>query len=170
MLRFEVLIHLGNRLFSLHCRTANKCRMRRRLWFSLAVRDAEINIILRTGRLYIVPSTMTDDNEWIVEIIAGYLGSPDWIIPITHFMENKCSGRNVNGVLGCVPNHILHPTAPIVRVYCIFIYTIICLCPKQQDVSLNSVASKYTISDDVMMNLVLKLVNDLGHSLLFCLI
>ncbi|XP_062864553.1 cilia- and flagella-associated protein 36 isoform X2 [Trichomycterus rosablanca] len=34
---------------------------------------------------------MTDDSEWVVESIAGYLGSPDWIIPITQFMENKCS-------------------------------------------------------------------------------
>ncbi|XP_037541821.1 cilia- and flagella-associated protein 36 [Nematolebias whitei] len=32
-----------------------------------------------------------DDTEWIVESIVGYLGSPEWIIPITDFMENKCT-------------------------------------------------------------------------------
>uniref|UniRef100_A0A667ZRB0 Cilia- and flagella-associated protein 36 n=1 Tax=Myripristis murdjan TaxID=586833 RepID=A0A667ZRB0_9TELE len=32
-----------------------------------------------------------DDSEWVVESIAGYLGSPEWIIPVTDFMENKCT-------------------------------------------------------------------------------
>lgn len=34
---------------------------------------------------------MADDREWVLESIAGYLSSPDWIIPLTDFMENKCS-------------------------------------------------------------------------------
>ncbi|XP_072246786.1 cilia- and flagella-associated protein 36 isoform X2 [Leuresthes tenuis] len=32
-----------------------------------------------------------DDNEWIVESIVGYLGSAEWVIPVTDFMENKCT-------------------------------------------------------------------------------
>lgn len=32
-----------------------------------------------------------DDSEWIVESIVGYLGSPEWVIPVTDFMENKCT-------------------------------------------------------------------------------
>ncbi|KAG7513041.1 hypothetical protein JOB18_046044 [Solea senegalensis] len=32
-----------------------------------------------------------DDCEWVVESIVGYLGSPEWIIPVTDFMENKCT-------------------------------------------------------------------------------
>ncbi|XP_056148013.1 cilia- and flagella-associated protein 36 isoform X2 [Lampris incognitus] len=32
-----------------------------------------------------------DDSEWVVESIAGYLGSPEWVIPVTDFMENKCT-------------------------------------------------------------------------------
>ncbi|XP_070696709.1 cilia- and flagella-associated protein 36 [Pempheris klunzingeri] len=32
-----------------------------------------------------------DDCEWIVESIVGYLGSPEWLIPVTDFMENKCT-------------------------------------------------------------------------------
>ncbi|KAJ8264250.1 hypothetical protein GJAV_G00146990 [Gymnothorax javanicus] len=34
---------------------------------------------------------MADDNEWVVESIAGYLGSPEWVVPVTDFMEHKCS-------------------------------------------------------------------------------
>ncbi|KAB5518313.1 hypothetical protein PHYPO_G00164280 [Pangasianodon hypophthalmus] len=34
---------------------------------------------------------MAEDSEWVVESIAGYLGSPDWLLPLTDFMENKCS-------------------------------------------------------------------------------
>ncbi|XP_076872204.1 cilia- and flagella-associated protein 36 isoform X2 [Brachyhypopomus gauderio] len=34
---------------------------------------------------------MAEDGEWVVESIAGYLGSPEWVIPLTEFMENKCS-------------------------------------------------------------------------------
>ncbi|XP_041106913.1 cilia- and flagella-associated protein 36-like isoform X2 [Polyodon spathula] len=34
---------------------------------------------------------MDEDNEWIVETIAGYLGSPDWVIPVTDFIEHKCT-------------------------------------------------------------------------------
>ncbi|XP_072525924.1 cilia- and flagella-associated protein 36 isoform X2 [Salminus brasiliensis] len=34
---------------------------------------------------------MAEDSEWVVESIAGYLGSPEWVIPVTDFMENKCS-------------------------------------------------------------------------------
>ena len=34
-----------------------------------------------------------DDSEWIVESIVGYLGSPEWVIPVTDFMENKCTGE-----------------------------------------------------------------------------
>ncbi|KAL2083306.1 hypothetical protein ACEWY4_021079 [Coilia grayii] len=34
---------------------------------------------------------MADDSEWILESIAGYLGSPEWVIPVTDFMENKCT-------------------------------------------------------------------------------
>uniref|UniRef100_A0A3Q1F8Z0 Cilia- and flagella-associated protein 36 n=1 Tax=Acanthochromis polyacanthus TaxID=80966 RepID=A0A3Q1F8Z0_9TELE len=29
--------------------------------------------------------------EWVVESIVGYLGSPEWVIPVTDFMENKCT-------------------------------------------------------------------------------
>lgn len=32
-----------------------------------------------------------DDREWVVESIVGYLGSPEWVIPVTDFMENKCT-------------------------------------------------------------------------------
>ncbi|XP_013884399.1 cilia- and flagella-associated protein 36 isoform X3 [Austrofundulus limnaeus] len=32
-----------------------------------------------------------DDSEWIVESIVGYLGSPEWVIPVSDFMENKCT-------------------------------------------------------------------------------
>uniref|UniRef100_A0A1A7YTU9 Cilia- and flagella-associated protein 36 n=1 Tax=Iconisemion striatum TaxID=60296 RepID=A0A1A7YTU9_9TELE len=32
-----------------------------------------------------------DDSEWIVESIVGYLGSPEWVTPVTDFMENKCT-------------------------------------------------------------------------------
>ncbi|KAL0964525.1 hypothetical protein UPYG_G00325170 [Umbra pygmaea] len=32
-----------------------------------------------------------EDSEWVVEGIAGYLGSPEWVIPVTDFMENKCT-------------------------------------------------------------------------------
>ncbi|RXM31682.1 Cilia- and flagella-associated protein 36 [Acipenser ruthenus] len=35
---------------------------------------------------------MDEDNEWVVETIAGYLGSPDWVIPVTDFIEHKCTG------------------------------------------------------------------------------
>ena len=34
-----------------------------------------------------------DDCEWVVESIVGYLGSPEWVIPVTDFMENKCTGK-----------------------------------------------------------------------------
>lgn len=32
-----------------------------------------------------------DDSEWVVESIVGYLGSPEWVVPVTDFMENKCT-------------------------------------------------------------------------------
>ncbi|XP_063730398.1 cilia- and flagella-associated protein 36 isoform X3 [Eleginops maclovinus] len=32
-----------------------------------------------------------EDSEWIVESIVGYLGSPEWVIPVSDFMENKCT-------------------------------------------------------------------------------
>ncbi|MBN3278668.1 CFA36 protein, partial [Polyodon spathula] len=34
---------------------------------------------------------MEEDSEWVVETIAGYLGSPDWVIPVTDFIEQKCT-------------------------------------------------------------------------------
>lgn len=34
---------------------------------------------------------MAEDSEWVVESIAGYLGSAEWLIPLTDFIENKCS-------------------------------------------------------------------------------
>ncbi|XP_029525073.1 cilia- and flagella-associated protein 36 isoform X7 [Oncorhynchus nerka] len=34
---------------------------------------------------------MAEDSEWVVESIAGYLGSPEWVIPYTDFLENKCT-------------------------------------------------------------------------------
>ncbi|KAJ8366082.1 hypothetical protein SKAU_G00149130 [Synaphobranchus kaupii] len=34
---------------------------------------------------------MADDNEWVVESIAGYLGSPEWVVPVTDFMDHKCT-------------------------------------------------------------------------------
>ncbi|XP_043111140.1 cilia- and flagella-associated protein 36 [Puntigrus tetrazona] len=34
---------------------------------------------------------MADDSEWVLESVAGYLGSPDWLVPLADFMENKCS-------------------------------------------------------------------------------
>uniref|UniRef100_A0A8C6TCA0 Cilia- and flagella-associated protein 36 n=1 Tax=Neogobius melanostomus TaxID=47308 RepID=A0A8C6TCA0_9GOBI len=38
------------------------------------------------------PANMAeDDSEWILESIVGYLGSPEWVIPVTDFMENKCT-------------------------------------------------------------------------------
>lgn len=36
-------------------------------------------------------TNMADDSEWVLESIAGYLGSPEWVIPVTDFMENKCT-------------------------------------------------------------------------------
>lgn len=39
----------------------------------------------------VTASNMAEDSEWIVESIAGYLGSPEWLIPVTDFMENKCT-------------------------------------------------------------------------------
>lgn len=35
-----------------------------------------------------------DDSEWVLESIVGYLGSPEWVIPVTDFIENKCTGKN----------------------------------------------------------------------------
>ncbi|XP_034463887.1 cilia- and flagella-associated protein 36 isoform X6 [Hippoglossus hippoglossus] len=32
-----------------------------------------------------------DDSDWVVESIVGYLGSPEWVVPVTDFMENKCT-------------------------------------------------------------------------------
>ncbi|KAM3606745.1 uncharacterized protein V6R79_022512 [Siganus canaliculatus] len=32
-----------------------------------------------------------DDSEWVLESIVGYLGSPEWVIPVSDFMENKCT-------------------------------------------------------------------------------
>lgn len=34
-----------------------------------------------------------DECEWVLESIVGYLGSPEWVIPVTDFMENKCTGK-----------------------------------------------------------------------------
>ncbi|KAF4071367.1 hypothetical protein AMELA_G00272340 [Ameiurus melas] len=34
---------------------------------------------------------MAEDSEWVVESIAGYLGSPEWLIPLSDFIENTCS-------------------------------------------------------------------------------
>nr|ACI67459.1 Coiled-coil domain-containing protein 104 [Salmo salar] len=34
---------------------------------------------------------MAEDSKWVVESIAGYLGSPEWVIPYTDFLENKCT-------------------------------------------------------------------------------
>lgn len=36
-----------------------------------------------------------DDSEWVLESIVGYLGSPEWVIPVTDFMENRCTGKTV---------------------------------------------------------------------------
>ncbi|XP_034537808.1 cilia- and flagella-associated protein 36 isoform X2 [Notolabrus celidotus] len=32
-----------------------------------------------------------DDSEWVIESIVGYLGSPEWVIPVTDFMEHRCT-------------------------------------------------------------------------------
>ncbi|XP_062257497.1 cilia- and flagella-associated protein 36 isoform X2 [Platichthys flesus] len=32
-----------------------------------------------------------DDGDWVVESIVGYLGSPEWVVPVTDFMENRCT-------------------------------------------------------------------------------
>lgn len=37
------------------------------------------------------PVIMADDSEWVLESIAGFLSSPDWLIPLADFMDNKCS-------------------------------------------------------------------------------
>ncbi|XP_006638494.2 cilia- and flagella-associated protein 36 [Lepisosteus oculatus] len=34
---------------------------------------------------------MAEDSDWVVESIAEYLGSPAWVVPLTDFMENKCT-------------------------------------------------------------------------------
>lgn len=34
-----------------------------------------------------------DDSEWVLESIVGYLGSPEWVIPVTDFIENRCTGK-----------------------------------------------------------------------------
>ncbi|KAM8858457.1 cilia- and flagella-associated protein 36 isoform 2-T2 [Spinachia spinachia] len=49
------------------------CRRRRRRYSTTAANMAE------------------DDSEWVVESIVGYLGSPEWVVPVTDFMENKCT-------------------------------------------------------------------------------
>ncbi|XP_008319555.1 cilia- and flagella-associated protein 36 isoform X2 [Cynoglossus semilaevis] len=32
-----------------------------------------------------------EDSEWIIESIVGFLGSPEWLIPVMDFVENKCT-------------------------------------------------------------------------------
>ncbi|XP_060943324.1 cilia- and flagella-associated protein 36 isoform X2 [Limanda limanda] len=32
-----------------------------------------------------------EDWDWVVESIVGYLGSPEWVVPVTNFMENRCT-------------------------------------------------------------------------------
>ncbi|AWP13794.1 putative cilia- and flagella-associated protein 36 isoform 3 [Scophthalmus maximus] len=32
-----------------------------------------------------------DGSGWVVESIVGYLGSPEWIIPVKDFMESRCT-------------------------------------------------------------------------------
>ncbi|XP_067371310.1 cilia- and flagella-associated protein 36 isoform X1 [Channa argus] len=32
-----------------------------------------------------------NDSEWVLESIIGYLASPEWVIPVTDFMENRCT-------------------------------------------------------------------------------
>ncbi|CAL8300370.1 unnamed protein product [Merluccius merluccius] len=34
---------------------------------------------------------MAEEEDWVLESIVGYLGSPGWVIPLSDFMENKCS-------------------------------------------------------------------------------
>ncbi|CAL8254466.1 unnamed protein product [Lota lota] len=32
-----------------------------------------------------------EEEDWVLESIVGYLGSPEWVIPVSDFMEIKCS-------------------------------------------------------------------------------
>ncbi|KAG7283161.1 hypothetical protein CRUP_000523 [Coryphaenoides rupestris] len=32
-----------------------------------------------------------EEDSWVLESIVGYLGSPEWVIPLSDFMENTCS-------------------------------------------------------------------------------
>ncbi|CDQ70309.1 unnamed protein product [Oncorhynchus mykiss] len=41
--------------------------------------------------LLVLLANMAEDSEWVVESIAGYLSSPEWVIPVTDFMESKCT-------------------------------------------------------------------------------
>ena len=73
--------------------SANKC---------LGARTRGVRLSLTTvGRNFVSLKTsvflnMADDSEWVVESIAGYLGSPEWIVPVTDFMEHKCTGKSQN--------------------------------------------------------------------------
>lgn len=40
---------------------------------------------------YSTANMAEDDSEWVLESIVGYLGSPEWVIPVSEFMENKCT-------------------------------------------------------------------------------
>lgn len=47
-----------------------------------------------------------DDSEWVVESIVGYLGSPEWVIPVTDFMENKCTGNRTRLSTNFSPEYV----------------------------------------------------------------
>ncbi|KAJ3610715.1 hypothetical protein NHX12_022807 [Muraenolepis orangiensis] len=33
-----------------------------------------------------------EEEDWVIESLVGYLGSPDWVVPVSRFMEVQCSG------------------------------------------------------------------------------
>lgn len=32
-----------------------------------------------------------EEEDWVIESLVGYLGSPDWVVPVSRFMEVQCS-------------------------------------------------------------------------------
>lgn len=65
---------------------------------------------------------MADDSEWVLESIAGYLSSPDWLIPLAEFMENKCSGvKTPSRASAITQQHLLNTCeCPVFAVFSVF--------------------------------------------------
>lgn len=80
------------------------------------------------------PVIMADDSEWVLESIAGYLSSPDWLIPLADFMENKCSGiehgqdaarsRQRCGSVRISASSFINVSVHIKHVYCSYVLSV----------------------------------------------